>query len=407
MRPAFVEEFLKTLDRCARCGKCRTVCPVFNETLDEKMVTRARMVLAEAFLEGSFPPDDELAALWKSCIKCSRCGWVCPSGVKGDEVVMGAAAMLSEYRGSPALRAFFSCVVGNRPLFDSFMFAASRAQRFLPKGERPVLRHLPLAVFGKTEIPELARTPALHSLPRKARPEGRPRLRAALFVGCAMNYVYPASVLSMVDVLVEAGVEVVTPKGQLCCGTPALTMGMAQEARELAEANLRAFREAEADVVVTGCASCALTLRRNYALILGEGVFPRTLEFSELLAELGYEPHFKADVKVNYHDPCHLRFGLGVSEEPRRLLSACAELEATPDEDKCCGGGGSFAFFNPEMSASLARRKVEDARGSDAAALVTACPGCMMQLREHFARAGLHRPVLHLADVLAGRFTER
>ena len=162
--------------------------------------------------------------------------------------------------------------------------------------------------------------------------------------------------------------------------------------------------------MVIACAGCYRTITKDYKRFYASPTF-EVLHFTELALKLLKERKLKftgeMKAKVTYHDPCHLRFGLGVSEEPRRLLSACAELEATPDEDKCCGGGGSFAFFNPEMSASLARRKVEDARGSDAAALVTACPGCMMQLREHFSRAGLHRPVLHLADVLAGRFTER
>ncbi|MDZ7816650.1 MAG: (Fe-S)-binding protein [Planctomycetota bacterium] len=373
--------------------------PWFDETLDEKFVTRARIVLAEAFLEGSLKDRRGLGELWKTCIKCSRCTAVCPSGVKGDEISMGIAALLNSSRPDTQLKKFFSAIVPDRKLFDAFIMSAYLGQQALPKRRRGLLRHLPLAVMGKRDLPRVASRSALNALPRRSGPD-KPRLSAALFIGCAINYAYPHTAHSMVKLLTALGVEVVVPKNQLCCGTPALTMGLVKEAAELAKKNIKVLSSTGCDVVVTGCASCALTLGRNYADLLPDESMPRVVEFSKLLHELGYEPREQNARKVSYHDPCHLRFGLGIKDEPREILDKAAVLTDMPNEEKCCGGGGSFSFFNPELADELGARKVEGACGTEADTVVTTCPGCVMQLREQFEKNSLETKVMHLADFL-------
>ncbi|MFA4986503.1 MAG: (Fe-S)-binding protein [Candidatus Brocadiia bacterium] len=400
--------FFKTMEKCARCGQCRSVCPVFARTLDERFVARARVTLAESYIKGGAFKTADLAKLASTCIKCSRCSWVCPSGVMGDEVTMGLAAELAKRTDKPVIRAFFRTVVMNRPLFDVFIAGAAAAQKAMKPRRDGVLRHLPLAVMGKTELPLISGQSALQTLKRHRKGTGSGTV--ALFLGCAINYAYPRTAQAMSDVLNAAGYSVVVPRDQLCCGTPALTMGLAREARDIAKRNCRVLLESKADFVVTGCASCALTLRRNYPDILDTPLKPRVFEFTEFLIEQDALPkHSPFDgrrPRVAYHDPCHLRYGLKISDQPRAAIRACADLIPTADEDKCCGGGGSFAFFNPELSSELALIKVKGIASAAPEAVATTCPGCMMQLREHLHRDGVSIPVVHVADLLVGRIAE-
>lgn len=403
-----VEKLLAGIDRCAKCGKCRMICPVFRETLDEKLVARARITLAESFLAGELRLDDELAELWKSCVKCARCGSICPSDVHGDEIAMGLAAVLNKSRQPTPVASFFKTVVSNRPAFDAFMLSASLMQRFLPPKRGGTLRHLPLAVMGKSDMPLISPKSALHQLPRriKHKKQDTPKARVGLFLGCAINYVYPNTAKSIVNLLTSSGFDVIIPREQLCCGTPALTMGLVDEALLLANNNCRVFTKAGVEAVITGCASCALTLSRNYDTILGEGRIPPVFELSQFLCKMGFEPAVQDNTTVAYHDPCHLRHGLGIKKEPRTLLKSSANLVELKDEDRCCGGGGSFAFFNPDLSSALAQHKVAAMKESNAQMMITACPGCVLQLREHFERSGVNSPVLHIADFLMGRREE-
>ena len=380
------------------------ICPVFNETLDEKFVARSRITLAELLLQGKISDNGELSELWKSCIKCTRCAWICPSGARGDDIAIGIAALLTP-KTKLSIKLFFKSVVFHRPLFDSFIKAASNSQKFLKQERRGVLRHLPLAIMGKASIPSLPGKPALHTLPRRKSVDA-PRKKVGLFLGCGINYVFPKTAEYMVELLSGIGVETVIPKDQLCCGTPALTAGLLEEAAYLAKHNAKVFSGLGVDAIVTGCASCALTLRKKYATLIGKGKLPYVYEFSELLAEQDYSPVHKKRLRVAYHDPCHLRYGLGIFEQPREILSRSAELIVIPDEDKCCGGGGTFALFNSELSAKLAERKAIGIRKNEPDILTTTCPGCIMQLREHLSNHELSTPVIHLADFLAGRTEE-
>ncbi|GAB4166192.1 MAG: (Fe-S)-binding protein [Planctomycetota bacterium] len=374
------------------------VCPVFAETLDEKYVARARIGLAEAWLKGALERSAELSGLWKTCIKCSRCTWVCPSGAKGDDVSMALAKAFQPQNKLSALKGFFRTVVMNRKAFDTFIGFAEAGSRLLRKNREGVLRHLPLAILGKTTMPVLGARSALRSLPSTAGVNA-PVERVAFFVGCATNYVYPATAEAIVKILNRIGMEVVVPKGQLCCGTPALAVGATQEGAELARRNSEIFASLDVDAIVTGCASCALTLKRHYPEIAAKKL-PPVFEFTQYLVAKGYSPGRRSKSEVAWHDPCHLRFGLGESKAPRDILRSSAVLLFMPDEDRCCGGGGTFAAFNPELSMKLVQRKIDGALVAGAETVLTGCPGCVMQLREHFADGAPGVKVEHIADFL-------
>jgi glycolate oxidase iron-sulfur subunit len=251
--------------------------------------------------------------------------------------------------------------------------------------------------------------------------------RVAYFVGCATNLIYPDTARAVVRALAATGVEVVLPRKQACCGTPVMNSGDFVTARELARRNIAEFERLGVDIVITACASGGLALKREYADLLSiQGGFPvPVLDFTEFMAYRGLPrdgfaaPGARAApsagrppaagttaparLRVTYHDPCHLSRGQGVRQEPRAILRSLPGIEFVEmaDADRCCGGGGTFNLAEYALSKSIARRKVEAIRAANVDVVATACPVCLMQLRDMVAQAGLPVEVMHVADVMA------
>ena len=163
--------------------------------------------------------------------------------------------------------------------------------------------------------------------------------------------------------------------------------------------------------MVVSCATCGSALRNEYPHLLGESGrrwADRTYDLSEFLTRfadpdaLGFDSDSGAS-PVSYHDPCHLRWVQGVYEEPRDLLRRSGPYEELADADRCCGLGGVFALFYPELSEAIARRKLPGLQGLKAGTLATECPGCRLQLEALLAKEGLPVRVKMLAEVLRDR----
>lgn len=237
-------------------------------------------------------------------------------------------------------------------------------------------------------------------------------MRVALFIPCLIDQWFPRVGEATVRVLEHAGCEVDYPEGQTCCGQPAYNAGFVPEARSVAARFLEVFEKAEA--IVTPSGSCASMVRRFYpdvfrdspeaarkAAALGE----RTFELSEFLVrKLGIErwPAHPA-CTVTYHDSCHLRRELGVTDEPRRLLGAMegVTLRELKGADQCCGFGGLFAVKYPELSTEILADKVKNVQGSGAEVLVTSDAGCLAQISGGLRRQGAPARAVHFAEFLA------
>ena len=186
-------------------------------------------------------------------------------------------------------------------------------------------------------------------------------------------------------------------------------LGRPTAAADLARRNVRAFaRLDQYDAIVTLCASCASHLKNGYANLLdreAEAFSAKVTDFSSFTHDvLGVDERaglIPAAGKTVYHAPCHLCRGLGVHEAPRALLRAVGSYVPTPDEESCCGFGGTYTVKFPELSAELMNRKLDAARSENADTLVTDCPGCILHLRGGAERRGLPFRVLHMAEALA------
>ena len=392
------------MQKCARCGKCRSVCPVFAELKDEAFVARGRIWLFEALKRGDISASPELRRIMSACLMCQRCTEICPSGVQFMHVLKSARERLAKEMGLPFGSSFvLRHIITRRRLFDLAIRTASVVQQIVPGKRKGNLRHLPLFFKGGKWLPPISKNPALRRHSETTKIHGA-RMRVALFIGCLTNYVYPEIVDATIELLHTAGVETVVPASQLCCGTPAIAFGDLDAARALARRNRESLKSAECDYILTVCASCGRTLRHEYAELLGcEGPafgvpVLDVCEFISMHTNISFE---RLEETVTYHDPCHLRWGQGVEKEPRDLLERSCRFQEIRDDMYCCGQAGTFHVFYPEIAEMIGRRKIESIASSDAREVATGCPGCMLQLNDLIAASGIDKKALHTVEVLA------
>jgi glycolate oxidase iron-sulfur subunit len=225
----------------------------------------------------------------------------------------------------------------------------------------------------------------------------------AIFAGCLINAVYPEIAADLAAVLERLGCEPVLPRGQTCCGAPLLNFGEAAAARRVAELNRRALADCGAEIVLTPCAACGHALKSVYSRLLSPdwtgGKF-RVLDATEFLADAELGPLTPLAKKAAYHDPCQLRWGQGITEAPRDLLRRCARYVEMPGAERCCGGGGAFSLFHPDIAGKIAERKARLIQESGVDVVATACPGCLLMLS-----ARLPEPAVHVIQVLRQAMT--
>jgi glycolate oxidase iron-sulfur subunit len=190
---------------------------------------------------------------------------------------------------------------------------------------------------------------------------------------------------------------------------------MLRSRRKAADLNVAVF--SDVDCVVTGCATCACTLK-EYSHFLANTP-EREAAYTAFSAKVKHVSQFLTDVldlkasayrinpeirgkKLTWHDPCHLNRHLGIKEQPRRILKSLdgAEYVEMPNADRCCGMAGQFSMFYYELSRKIAEKKMDSVAASDADIVVTACPGCQLQLTESAARLRKPQRVMNLMDVL-------
>lgn len=396
--------------RCVRCGACANVCPVFRLVGGHRMghvyIGAIGLVLTYLFHDRSIAKQ-----LCQNCVGCGSCKEVCSGGIDLPALIQEIRARFSKEDGAPLPARLASLAMGDRRLFHTLLKFMRFAQKPV-EGRDGFVRHLPMALFGKhgfKSLPTLAKKPFRDMWPALRTDAAKPRLKIALFAGCAQDFAYPEHLLAAMKVFSAANVKVVFPMEQTCCGLPLAMLGESETAKKVARQNIAAFCE-DCDAIVTLCASCASHLKHGYMRMLGDEAqkfSAKVTDFSSFVhrhlpTELLPLVRDRNDAeKVAYHASCHLCRELGVREAPRALIRRAAEYVPSAEEESCCGFGGTFSAKFPELSAELMRRKLANVGASGAKRLVLDCPGCAMQLKGGADKAGLPLAVSHIAELLA------
>jgi iron-sulfur cluster protein len=401
--------------QCIRCGSCLNVCPIFRLVgghVFGAVYTGGIGTILTAWFD-ELKKSEEIQGL---CIMCGNCKEVCPGKLDIPEMIMEIRRRLVLEKGQPLVQKAIFSVVNNRRLFHSMLRAASIAGKTFTSGK--FIRHLPFFLSDLTEgrsLPAIAAKPFRDLFKEIRQPAGEERI--AFYAGCLIDFAYPEMGEALVKTLNKAGIEIVFPEEQTCCGAPALYSGAYEVAAGNAVQNIQALLEEDVRYVVSACPTCTVALVHDFTKTLetagkeewlekAKKLSEKTIDFSILVKRLVDEGRlsFKEGAQlgsVTYHDSCHLKRVLRVSDQPRELLQKAGyQLTEMYECDMCCGMGGSYSMKLPEISAPILRNKLKNIKEAGAPVVAMDCPGCVMQIRGGFDQDGAAIEVRHSVELL-------
>lgn len=417
-----IKRFRKDNDLCMKCGFCISACPVYREELVESSVARGKNALVRGLLTGELDFSAELEKRLDKCTLCKTCTANCPAKVNIPAVVIAARADKYRRLGTRfPYNIIYRQILPRRMLFGRAVKSAAVIQKlFFPKGEG-TLRHLPLFLSGLgkgRQMPQVASRFLRQSVPELNTPPAGTavRLKAGYLTGCMTDYVFPELGKKMIDFLNRNGVEVAVPREQGCCGAPVfLGAGDFNTGRQMADANVRAFRDL--DYVIVDCATCGSAVQ-DYTTYLAD-TEERRKSYEELGKKVIHITAFLTDIlklpasayqaapavqgkTVTWHDPCHLSRHMGVREQPRQILKSIPDISYVEmaEADRCCGMAGAFSLKFYDISKNIAARKLQSIQDTGADIVVSGCPGCEIQLMDAIARNKLPVKVMHIMELL-------
>lgn len=410
----------KFADQCMKCGFCSFFCPVYQEEKEETSVARGKNFLTKLVLKGEQEFTPEMGEIIGKCLLCKRCVAMCPAKTQIDRVVVGARAQMVKNKGLPFIKDFaFRKVMSNRKAFGRYVKLASKFQWLMPKTEGKV-RHLPDFLKGLGQgrnIPEIAKVFLRDMVKKVNKPQDgkAPKMRVGFFMGCATDFIYPELGLKLIDFLTKRGIEVVIPEEQSCCGAAIYFSGDFETGRMLAEQNIKAFEGI--DYIVTACGTCSSTLK-DYQKYLPdtedqqkryEAFEKKVKDMTEFVIdvmkikpeEFKLRKEFEGKT-ATWHDPCHLIRYQNIKDQPRNILKALKGLKYVemPNADLCCGMGGSFSVYHYDITKKIADKKMDGIKATGADIVVTACPGCMINLIDNTLRNKMPQKVHHLLELV-------
>jgi len=445
---------------CVHCGFCLPACPTYQLWGEEMDSPRGRIYLVNQILDGA-PVNAAAAEHFDRCLGCMACMTACPSGVQYDQLIEAARVWTEEARsgsgaernGSAAgsdgvaeVRGADAEVSGSghqapgvrsaskRPVRDR----AARAAIFslFPYPKRLRAMTAPLRVAQRTGLDRrLARSrlpgrisPVLGAALRLAPPgamaaDARPlpgrvpalgtrRAVVGMLTGCVQSVFFPRVNAATARVLAAEGCDVIIPREQGCCGALSMHAGREAEAETFARRTIATFEQAGVDAVVVNSAGCGSAMKEYERLLRGAdgGWAERAAEMSgkvrdlaEFLADLGpVARRHPLPVTAAYHDACHLAHAQRITKQPRELLRAIPGLNLVEvaDAGNCCGSAGVYNLLQPEAASELGARKAESVLATGAPLLISANPGCSLQIASALAARGQDIAVAHTAEVL-------
>jgi glycolate oxidase iron-sulfur subunit len=407
------------IDDCVHCGFCLPACPTYVLWGEEMDSPRGRIYMIKKAAEGEAPLDGRFRQHMDRCLGCMACMTACPSGVEYNKLIEPTRAQIERNLPRGA---------GER-LFRKMLFAT------FPYPARLRLLALPLLVYQRSGLQRLVRalgipkllpkrvaamdallpevpSKVFSKLPAKVPAQGTMRKRVGMLSGCVQQVFFPHVNAATARVLAAEGCEVVIPRDQGCCGALMVHSGIEEDAIALAKRTIAAFEAAGVDAIVINSAGCGSTMKEYGYLLRDDTEYAeraaafsaKCRDISEILCEL--EPQAERQplkLRMAYHDACHLQHAQGVRAQPRRLLEGIPGLTIAeiPESSMCCGSAGVYNLLEPETASQLGDRKVDNLLTTDAQAVLSANPGCLLQLMSGMRRRGLKAmPAFHMVEVL-------
>jgi fumarate reductase (CoM/CoB) subunit B len=381
-----VIEPVRELRKCIECWSCISACPAIADAWQEFAGPLPMRQLARLKLDPRDVEDRVKMAIVDGlydCTTCKACVEACPKEI---DIPSKAIEKLRSFAVKQGL--------GPLPGHLEFVRLVDETGRSVARKNTPLLEQVPEVIEVKEPVDKVA-----------------------FFTGCLMDLRMQDTGKALINTLAANNVEVHIPKDQVCCGSPAFRTGVIDVAKKQVIKNTEVFENLGIEKVVVGCAGCGLTLKTNFGEILqeemGRAAQFKVYDINEYLVnELGSNkmiiPSKELNMRLTFHDPCHLNRGQGIRDEPRSLLRMIPgiELIEMKDADRCCGSGGGVRAGRRSLSMAIARRKAESVRETEADTCVTSCPFCAVQLQDIFQTLGMDTKVSSVVDLLARSYGE-
>ena len=397
------------------CGMCLPTCPTYDATLRERHSPRGRISLMRAIAEDELSVNQAFADEMSYCLGCLACQSACPAGVDYAELFETSRAEIESAGINQGVSRSFWRWLTLEQLFMNprLLRVVGKALRFYQKsGVESFVRRAGLLKLLPKNLRRLEpQTPRMSPkfsdelIEEVEIPSGDQKYRVALLTGCVQDLAFAQINRDTADVLLANGCEVVTPPVQPCCGSLHGHNGEPELARENARRLLDLIDPDSVDAIISNAGGCGSHLR-HYAKLLPDDPRARVWDAKlkdvhEFLAAMELRPPSPLEkVKVTYHDSCHLAHGQKVTLQPRAIIDLIPGVERVnlPESDWCCGSAGVYSITQPEQSGLLLDRKVEHIRSTGAAILLTANPGCHLQIANALPELKVMHPISLLAQ---------
>lgn len=410
---------------CMRCGFCLPACPTYVVSgFKESHSPRGRIALMKAVADGLIEPDEDFEQSLSQCLGCRACETVCPSGVKYGHLLEDARDLISQNK-----KYSFTTNTIRKTVFEGLFPHQNRMQTatsllgfYQKSGLQKIARSIGImGLFPETlatmekVLPKAPSKKQMKNRPEFLPAEGTKTKRVAFFTGCLMDTMFLETNDATMKLLQLAGCEIVIPKGQNCCGALHGHSGEKAGSRELAKKNIEAFEDLNVDYIITNAGGCGAYLLDYDYLLKDEPEWKeRAIKFKNKVKDISqilYELDFHKKVKlrlphqiITYQDSCHLRNVMKTAEAPRALLKAIDGIDYVEmkDADRCCGSAGIYNIVESEMAMKILDLKMENVKETHAKTIVTANPGCLLEMKLGIEREGLSDKMraVHIVDLL-------
>jgi glycolate oxidase iron-sulfur subunit len=405
------------IDDCVHCGFCLPSCPTYVLFGEEMDSPRGRIYLMKEGLEGE-AMNDTMVRHFDLCLGCLACVTACPSGVQYEKLIESTRQQVERrHRRTPEDRLLRELIFALFPHPRRLQVMRFSLLLYERSGLRRLFRHpdvhgrLPhrmrlLETLAPPVTPRHERVPALTPA------RGVQRRQVGLLLGCVQRVFFESVNAATARVLAADGCAVIAPPHQGCCGALSLHGGREEEAMRFARQTIDIFQGAGIDTLAVNVAGCGSAMKEYGYLLRDDPQYAERArrfsagvrDVSELLQEMGpVARRHSLPLSVVYHDACHLAHGQRITRQPRELLRAIPELvvkEVPREREICCGSAGVYNLLEPDASLALGERKAQNVLDAGAQLLVTANPGCHLQIQASLLRMGMVLPAAHVMQVV-------
>jgi glycolate oxidase iron-sulfur subunit len=404
------------INQCVHCGFCLPACPTYVLWGNEMDSPRGRIYLMKMASDGATAMTDPWVQHIDTCLGCMSCMTACPSGVDYAKLIEATRAQIERRHPRSIAERLQRWIIFNTfPRVDRLRLMRPLLRAYQKSGLQSLVRGSGLLKLLPKQLSAMeALMPALgvsQTIAATTPATGAKRKRVGLLLGCVQREFMPEINAATVRVLAAEGCEVVSPPDQPCCGALMVHAGEETPALDLARRVIDVFEQAKVDVIVTNAGGCGSNVR-DYGYQLRDdpqyagraAVFSaKCKDISEFLEELGSRMERKPlNMRVAYHDSCHLQHAQRVRTQPRNLLAAIpgVEMQDLPEATLCCGSAGIYNLVQPGTADALADRKAQHITAARPDVVATGNIGCMLQIAAALKRQGDKTPVMHTIQII-------